>query len=605
MSGAFETAPAAALGAASAKPTRFLTRLLRKPLALASLGWIALIVIGSAFAARLAPYDPLDQDLLGLKQMPSPEHWLGTDALGRDVLSRLLYGGMPTLEGIMQAVVVASVLGVGLGVTAGYFGGWFDRLVNQLVDLVLSLPTIVILLSVLAVFHHDMLAAMVAVGFLGSAGITRVIRSVTLGIRGELYLEAARISGLSDGAIIFRHVIPRIMGPVLVQLSLFAAVTVLIQTGISFLGLGVPPPDPSWGGMIFDASVSLNDFPWLLVPSGVTAALTILAFGLLGDSARDAAAEGWSKPVAGRRPLPAAGRRESAPAAVPAPADPNSVLSVRGLTIVGSTGREEVRRLVNNVSLDLAPGETLGIVGESGSGKTMTILSLLGLLPKGAHVVEGAMAIDGRRVDLTDESSLKRLRGQTISMIFQEPMSALDPCATIGRHLAEVIHRFEKVSRGEAHKRVIEMLRQVQIPNPEEVAKRYPHEISGGMAQRVAIARALAPRPKVLLADEPTTALDVTVQAEILDLLRGLSQRHGMAIILVTHDWGVVADICDRAAVLYNGDLLECAPVTELFSNPQHPYTAALLKSNPHSAPVGVPLPTIQDTLARMREARA
>jgi peptide/nickel transport system permease protein len=287
--------------APAARPSRFVTRLLRKPLAVVSLAWLALVAVGAVFASRLAPYDPLDQDLLGVKQGPSAQHWLGTDALGSDVFSRLLYGAQPTLAGIVEAVCVAGVLGVGFGVATGYFGGRFDRLIHQIVDLMLSLPTIVVLLSVLAVFHHDVLAAMVTVGLLGSAGMIRVVRSVTMAVRGELYIEAARISGLSDYAIMTRHVLPRILGPVLVQLSLFAAVTVLIETGISFLGLGVPPPDPSWGGMIADAAVSINDFPWLLVPSGGAAALTILAFGLLGDSARDAAAESWSKAAAAPR----------------------------------------------------------------------------------------------------------------------------------------------------------------------------------------------------------------------------------------------------------------------------------------------------------------
>jgi peptide/nickel transport system permease protein len=589
---------AAAPGAAAPEPTPFLWRLLRKPLALAALAWLAVVALCALFAAKIAPYDPLDQDLLGVKQWPSHEHWLGTDALGRDVLSMLIYGGAPTLIGVVQAVVVAGSIGIGLGMTSGYYGGRFDAVVNQIVDLVLSLPTIVVLLAVLAVFHHNMLAAMVTVGLLGSASMTRVIRSVALGVRHELYIEAARIGGLSDAAIMTRHVIPRILGPVLVQISLFAAVTVLIETGISFLGLGVPPPDPSWGNMIADASVNVNDFPWLLVPSGAAAALTILAFGLLGDSARDAAAEGWSRPASAPK------RAQVAAIAIkPVSAfDPQAVLSLRGLTI---TANGVARPIVNGFDLDLKPGETLGVVGESGSGKTMTILSLIGLLPHGLHVESGAMRLDGETIDPRDEKRLRRLRGHTLGMIFQEPMSALDPCFTVEHHIAEVLDRFETLSRRQAHERVIELLRQVQIPNPEDVARRYPHQISGGMAQRVSIARSLAPKPKVLLADEPTTALDVTVQSEILELLRGLSMSRGMAIILVTHDWGVVADICDRAAVLYRGDLLECADVVDLFNKPQHPYTRALLKSNPHSAPVGEPLPTIQDTLARMREGDA
>ena len=562
-----------------------LGRLLRKKLALLALGWIVAIVLASAFAGALTSYDPLDQDLLAVKQLPSAEHWLGTDALGRDVLSRLLFGGMPTIAGIIEAVVVASLLGVSLGVCAGYFGGWLDRLVIQLVDLVLSLPAIVVLLSVLAVFSHNMLAAMVVLGILGSAGITRVIRSVTMGVRGELYIAAARISGLRDSAIIPRHVLPRIMGPMLIQISLFSAISVLTQTGISFLGLGVLPPDPTWGGMIFDASVSLNDHPWLLVPSGGTVALTILAFGLLGDAARDAAAEGWSRPIA------AATRRGPALAASAADAT-GALLSVRDVTIATSDGR----RLVNGVGFDLAAGETLGVVGESGSGKTLTILALLGLLPHGVQVQAGTLQVDGRQFDLTDLGQLRPLRGRTIGMIFQEPMAALDPCFTIGHHLAEVMRRFEKLDSASVQRRVIAALEQVKIHDPESVAQRYPHQISGGMAQRVGIARALIPQPRILLADEPTTALDVTVQADILDLLRGLSRERNMAVVLVTHDWGVVADLCDRAMVLLGGDVMETADVVALFHQPQHAYTKALLLANPHNAEVGKPLPTIQDS---------
>jgi peptide/nickel transport system permease protein len=207
------------------------------------------------------------------------------------------------------------------------------------------------------------------------------------------------------------------------------------------------------------------------------------------------------------------------------------------------------------------------------------------------------MVLDGKAIELTDERRLRALRGHTIGMIFQEPMAALDPCFTVEHHLAEVVRQHTRLSRAAAKTRVLELLEQVKIPNPQDVAKRYPHQISGGMAQRVGIARALAANPKVLLADEPTTALDVTVQADILDLIRELSERENMAVVLVTHDWGVVADICDRALVLYHGDTLESAAVRDIFRSPRHPYTRALLKANPHNAIVGQPLPTIQDSL--------
>ncbi len=570
----------------AAAPLGLWRRLVRRPPAVIALAWLALLVAVSLAAGVLAPHDPLEQELLAIKQGPSAEYWLGTDALGRDVASRVIHGTAPTLVGVIEAVLVAGCLGLALGVSAGYFGGRWDRAVQQLVNLLQSMPTILILLAVLAVFGQSMLPAMVTLGILGSAGISRVMRSVTLSVREELYIAAARLCGLGDGYIILRHVMPRIIGPVIVQLSLFSAIAVIVQTGISFLGLGVVPPAPTWGGMIFEASSSLGDHPWLLVPSGGVVAMTILAFGLLGDSLRDASTEAWSRPAAG-------GRAERRAAQAVDDAVPGSVLSLRGLQVAAGA-----RPLVRGVSFDLAPGETLGIVGESGSGKTLTSLSLLGLLPPGTQVTAGTVVIDGEAIDLGDQRRLAQMRGATIGMIFQEPMSALDPCFTIGDQLAEVVRLQHPGAGAEVRARVIGLLQAVKINDPEGVASRYPHQISGGMAQRVGIARALAREPRVLLADEPTTALDVTVQAEILGLLRQLSRDRGMAVILVTHDWGVVADLCDRALVMRHGQVLESADVVDLFHRPQHPYTRALLAANPHGTEPGQALPTVAEVLA-------
>ena len=581
--------------AAAPQARGYLRRLVQRPLAALALAWIALLVVVALTAPFLPTLDPLDQDLLAVKQWPNLAHWLGTDALGRDVFSRIVHGLPMTVAGVLEAVFVAALLGLGLGVSAGYFGGSWDRWVQQYVSLMQSLPTMLILLAVLALFGQAMLPAMVTLGVLGSGGVSRVLRSVTLSVREELYISAARISGLGDGSIIVRHVLPRISGPVIVQLSLFAAISVIVQTGISFLGLGVAPPAPTWGGMIFEASASLNDFPWLLVPSGGVVAITVLCFGLLGDSLRDASTETWSRP--------AVRQNVSARVAVmPQDIPPGSMLSMRNVCIsTGETPHE--RPLVQGVSFDLFAGETLGIVGESGSGKTLTSLSLMGLLPPGVHATSGTAVVAGELIDLTNEKRLAELRGATVGMIFQEPMAALDPCFTVGYQLAEVIRLQAGLSHAQVQKKMMALLQQVKIQNPQNVARRYPHQISGGMAQRVGIARALASEPKILLADEPTTALDVTVQAEILALLRSLSQSRHMAVVLVTHDWGVVADICDRALVLRHGKVLETASVVDLFHKPQHPYTKALLAANPHSAQPGEMLPTVDDKLMALEDA--
>lgn len=572
----------------------FLSRLLKKPLAVVALLWLLFVILVAIFPGVLSTLDPLEQDLLAIKQKPSADHWLGTDMLGRDILSRLSHGSWASLSGVAQALAVAVSLSVVMGVSSGYARGRWDRWVSQYVSLLMSMPFIVTALAVLMVFGHSMSAAMVTFGFLASAGSTRVLRSVTLGVREELFIEAARITGMRDSAIIVRHVLPRITGPMVVQMSLFAAAALTTQTGISFLGLGVVPPAPTWGGMIYDAAASINDFPWMLVPSGLTVALTILSFGLLGDALRDTAVEGWSRsgPKRPARPIMCQQAALSLP-------DASTVLAARGVQIEALPLQAERQPLVKDLSFELRAGEILGIVGESGSGKTLTSLALMGLLPHGVQATAGDLVVQGQRRVLTDEEGLKSLRGRTIGMIFQEPMAALDPCFTVGHHLTEVLIAHEHLSRSAARERAVELLMQVKIRDPHDILDRYPHQISGGMAQRVGIARALALRPSVLLADEPTTALDVTVQAEILELIRAMAEQHGMAVVLVTHDWGVVADICDRALVLYRGELMESATVVDLFHRPQHAYTRALLRANPHNAKPGQRLPTLQDVLSQ------
>ena len=404
----------------------FARRLLSRPTTLIALVWIALVVAAAIHPTWFTSYDPLDQDLLNIKQGPSADHWLGADALGSDVLSRIVWGARDTLIGVVEAVVVVALIGAPLGLTAGLSGGWWDMVVGQYIDVVQSLPTIVVLLAVLAVFGQSMAPAMATLGVLGSAGVARVVRSATLAVREELYIAAARLSGLGEAYILSNHVLPRVAGPVVVQLALFAAIAVLVQTGIAFLGLGVAPPAPTWGGLIYDAAASLNDFPWLLAPTGGAVALTILAFGLLGDGLRDATTERWTRPATSGK---------SGAFATSAAVDPpkGARLSARDVTIAAGD-----KILVDKVSFDLFPGETLGIVGESGSGKTLTMMALIGLLPPGVSARSGAVIVDGKEIALNDARALRSLRGAKIGAIFQDPMASLDPCFTIGHHLMEV-----------------------------------------------------------------------------------------------------------------------------------------------------------------------
>lgn len=258
-----------------------------------------------------------------------------------------------------------------------------------------------------------------------------------------------------------------------------------------------------------------------------------------------------------------------------------ALLDVQDLRVRFETHHGTVRA-VDGVSFTLEPGETLGLVGESGSGKSVTNLALMGLVPSPPGVVEAAsLTLDGRDLLHMPEPDLRRIRGKEVSMIFQDPMTSLNPLLTIGRQLTEVLEVHERVTRREARRRSAEGLADVGIPEPTKRLDQYPHELSGGMRQRVMIAMGLLCKPKVLLADEPTTALDVTIQAQILELMKDLQESHGTAIVLVTHDLGVVAGMSDRVNVMYAGKLVETADAGPLFDEPRHPYTLGLLGSVP------------------------
>ncbi len=579
--------------------TSFLREALRRPAAATAAAFLLLLALACALAPLIAPYSPLDQDLTNVLSGPSARHLLGTDTLGRDVLSRLLFGGRRSMLSIVEAVAAVLLLGVPLGVLAGYAGGWTDRVITRIAEVFVAVPAVILVLVALALVPENEDAAMLVLGVLGAPGVLRVVRGATLQVRGDLYIAAARVSGVSHARIIVRHVLPRIKGPIIVQGSLFASAALLFETGLGFLGLATNPLEPTWGGMVAEAFTVITRDSWLLYPSGTTIALCILALGVLGDAIRDAAAtaDGTEHPVralhrrARRSAVAAPTAAAPTPDAAPEPA-PDAILDIAGLTVTVAAPDGD-RILVDDVRLSVAPGETVGLLGESGCGKSITALAILRLLPPGVAISGGRVSFGGQDITALPERAFTRLRGSGIGYVSQEPMSSLDPAYTVGAQLGEVVRRHDRGSRRAARARVRELLAQVRIPDPDTVAGKYPHELSGGMAQRVALAIALAGRPRLLIADEPTTALDVTVQSHILALLRDLQRETGMAILLVTHDWGVVADICHRVVVMYAGQPVEFADTQAMFDQPLHPYTEGLLRSSPAAAARGERLPSM------------
>jgi peptide/nickel transport system permease protein len=589
--------------------------LLSSPAGAASLGWLLLVVVVSVFASRLAPDNPLQQDLGAIAQAPSLHHLLGTDELGRDVLSRLMFGGGTLLWGSAEATGIAFLLGVPAGLLAGYSGGAWDRLLSWLADLSFALPAFIIVIALAVIYPQNVLILMGALGVISAGGVLRFTRNLTRAVRGELYVDAARVSGLSRRQILARHILPVIAPPLVVQACLGMSVGLIVLASLSFLGLGTNPETPGWGQMIFEASQQVTTDPWLMVPAGGALVLTVMALNIVGSSVRDlapgarvvvpAAADRKPprRPERPRRPRVRAARQQAQPGTPAGPAAGADgrgnapLLEVRDLTVAFPDASGRPRPVVDHVSFQVAPGQTLGLVGESGCGKTLSVLAIPGLVPAPGTVTAGSIRFGGAELATAGERVLRRFRGRRIGYISQDPMAALDPCFTIGSQLREVIRRHSGCRRRHARAGAIRALGEVGITDPATVARLYPHQVSGGMAQRVAIARALAGEPSLLIADEPTTALDVTVQADILDLLRELTEGRDMALILVTHDLGVVADACDRVAVMYAGQVVEHGGTEEVLATPRHPYTTGLLSSMPEAATAGGRLAAIDGTV--------
>ena len=556
-----------------------LRAVVRKPSAVLGVTWIGIVIIASLFASTLAPYGYEEINPIDMLQGPSKAHLLGTDLIGHDVLSLIMWAGKDVLFHGLIVVGLATLIGLPAGLVAGFYGGKVDMAITRVGDLMFALPAMIILIAIGAMSGNNLAVAMCALGVMFSAGFMRQVRAAALAARGELYVDAAFVSGIGRMTIIFRHIMPNVVSPLFIQISSAFGATLLMESGLAFLGIAPPPPTPTWGGLITLAQSQLENQPWLMVPTGGVLILTVLSANFIADAVQE------STPLAGLGNLVTA--REKAPkgeeAAEPVrDIDPTALLNVNNLKVAAILPEKQLLTLVDGVSFKLHRGETIGLVGESGCGKTLTALAMLGLLPANVAQVGGSVTFDGVTMTPDNTDAWAPMRGSRIGYISQEPMVALDPAYSVLSQLIEPLRNHHGMDKEQAKARAFELLSAVGIADPAAVGARFPHQLSGGMAQRVAIAIALTGDPDLLVADEPTTALDVTVQAEILDLLRDLQKRNGMALILVTHDLGVVADICDRAVVMYAGQVVEQGRVDDVFIHPQHPYTKGLLESSPH-----------------------
>ena len=556
------------------------------------------LVGGIVVLALLAPLlplpDPVKMDVPARLTLPSLVHPLGQDEYGRDVLSRIVWGARASLAVAFLSATFAGLIGTTLGLIGGYARGVVEILTVRSMEAIVCFPPILLALLVVTLTGPGVTTLVIALTILYAPTYARVAFAATLSTSSLDYVTAQQALGATPARILARTILPNIAPPLLVQFSLTVAAALVLESGLSFLGLGVVPPAPSWGQMIRGARSTMEQAPWLLLWPCLALAGTILAFNLLCDRLRDvldpratSAGLGWLRRITARALPDAAATRDG------------SVLRIEGLTIEIETAAGPIRP-VRDVSLSLAPGETLALVGESGSGKTLTGLALLGLLPPTMQIIGGRVLFvdrSGRRRDLAQlpETELRALRGNEIAMVFQDPGSSLNPVHRIGDQVTEVIRAHNDISRADAAAQAISLLKDVGLPDPKQQARAYPHELSGGQRQRGMIATAIANQPRLLIADEPTTALDVTIQAQILDLLATLKSHGDMALIFITHNLAVVAEIADRVCVMYAGEIVEEGPVAEVFARPRHPYTAALIASAPEG--VNASLSTIPGTV--------
>ncbi|MBW5422921.1 ATP-binding cassette domain-containing protein [Streptomyces sp. BG9H] len=550
---------------------------------------VGAVVLVALLAPLIAPHDPLDQQpQAGGTGHPSADHWMGQDSLGRDILSRLMYGARWSLAIGLGATLLALVVGALIGAVAATSRKAVDETLMRCLDVVMAFPGIALAAVLVAVFGGGITVLICAIAFLFTPPIARVVRANVLDQYGEDYVTAERVVGARTPHILIRHVAVNCAAPILVFCTVQVAEAIVFEASLSFIGAGVRPPDPSWGSVIADGkNMVLIGGWWATVFPGLLMLLTVLALNILSEGVSDA----WAAPST--RDVPGAARDED-PLEAPEPGT-GKVLELPGLTEASERLRARARPLpsgapvlavrdlriafpgrhggvdiVDGISFHVRPGEVLGLVGESGCGKSLTALTVMGLEPKGARV-RGTVTFDGQELTGLPMRSRRRLLGHHMAMIYQDALSSLNPAMTVRSQLKQVVRRGGRRTS-------VELLELVGL-DPERTLRSYPHELSGGQRQRVLIAMALSRDPKLIIADEPTTALDVTVQAQIIELLLRLRAELGFALILVSHDLALVADVTDRVVVMYGGQIVETGVTADLVGTPAHHYTRGLLGS--------------------------
>ena len=552
---------------------------------------LSFFVKGSSY--KIFGIIPCDIHLYGTKSDDGtvyPAYLLGSDNLGRDLFSRIVYGSRISLTIGFVATAISLFLAVLFGGLSGYFGGITDWSIMRFAEFFMLIPSLYFILFLRSLLNTKMdsgtsyMVITLILALVGWPSSARTIRGMVHAIKREEFVINASLEGIPTFVIIFKYIIPQVTSLLIVSTALSVPGFIMSETTLSYLGLGINDPAVSWGSLInrdISTLSNLKNFPWLLYPV-LMLLLVTLAFNFLGDALRD-----FYDPynaVFTKKKKNGSSRIKSFVNQKCVDSEKGNLLSIKNLSVVFSVlrGTKLVSVYgVRDVSFSVKKGEILGIVGESGSGKSVSTTAIPGLLPSNA-VMSGNIFYDG--VDLTSlsQDELRKYRGSRISLIFQEPGRSFDPLQNIGSVFYETFRKSEpNITKDEAFAKAINLLTEVGLPDPEKRLISYPHQFSGGQLQRIGIALAIAQDCELLIADEPTTALDVTIQAQIISLLLRLKEQRKLSIIFISHDIDLVAKISDRIAVMYGGKIMEIGSASQIIDSPKHPYTQALISALP------------------------
>ncbi|OUO33833.1 dipeptide/oligopeptide/nickel ABC transporter permease/ATP-binding protein [Olsenella sp. An293] len=582
-----------------------------------SLVLLVLVALSAILAPVIAPHDPLE--ITKAYQPPDGTYLFGTDNAGRDILSRMLYGGQYSLVIGFGATAFALVLGSIIGAVAAVARKAVSEVIMRVLDVIMSIPGIALAAILVLILGNSVPAIIFSIGFMYTPQIARIVRANVVSEYGEDYVRAVIVSGARAPWILMKHVLRNCIAPIMVFTVTLVADAIIFEASLTFIGAGIAEPTPTWGNILSSArdGVLLGRW-WQALFPGIAIMVTCLALNILSEGLTDAMAAAPSAPVSNEN----ADSRREADLLV---ADPvraykeqadslarrlgalrevelartdrrvpdysvEPILQVKNLSI-GFPRHGDVH-VVDNVSFDVRPGQCMALVGESGCGKSITTKTIMNLLPDSARI-EGQILYKGQDLLKLSKEEHRKLLGHELAMVYQDSLSSLNPSMLISAQMKQL------TSRGGT--RSAEELLELVGLDPKRTLESYPHELSGGQCQRVIIAMALTRNPSLVICDEPTTALDVTVQKQVIKLLNDLQKQLGFAMIFVSHDLALVAEVASEITVMYAGQVIESAPTKELLTNPIHEYTQGLLGavlsieahdgSRLHQVPGSVPSP--------------